>query len=176
MAAKTVCTKCGSDDINAWGDCRPCLRERVTRYHQRHKVEIRQQRKKRQAETFDGKLYVWSTFTSQKLRKTTKRRVAFLDGKPRTSPAPGGTITAAQLRELWHKQDGRCALTGWPMVIRTGKAVPESASVDRIDQTKCYDIDNLRLVCLQANCARLFGSDEDLFRFCEDVVAARGAA
>jgi len=172
MAEIRVCTKCGSDNINAWGDCVPCLRVRVARYHERHKEKVKRQRKERQATTIDGALYVWSHSTAQRLRKTTRRIVAFNDGKPRTKPGPGGSITAAQLRELWLQQDGMCALTGWPMVIRKGEPSLQSASVDRIDKTKRYDIDNLRLVTLQANAARLFGTDDDLYRFCEDVVAA----
>lgn len=171
MAEVRICTKCGSDNFDAWG-CVPCRRIRVNRYHQRHKERVRERRKERETTTFEGRLYVWSHTTSQRLRKTTRRLMALLDGRPRYRPGPGGSITAAELRELWHNQQGLCALTGWPMVIREGKPSLRSASVDRVDQEKPYDIDNLRLVTLQANVARLFGTDDDLYRFCEDVVAA----
>lgn len=116
--------------------------------------------------TEKGKLKRWSTSTSQRIQKTSARRQ---DG--RLQDKPGGDVTALQLRELWASQQGKCVVTGVDMVMVTGKQELNSVSVDRIDPTKPYTIDNIRLVTYQANCAKLFGTDEDLLEFCRRVIS-----
>jgi hypothetical protein len=49
-----------------------------------------------------------------------------------------------------------------------------SVSVDRIDPKIGYTMTNIRLVTYQANCAKLFGTDEQLFEFCRDVLTHLG--
>lgn len=89
-------------------------------------------------------------------------------------------ITGADVAALYHTQNGRCLLTGREMVWGIGAADPlgihrDAASIDRIDQTKGYSLDNIRLVTFQANFARNRFSDDELFAFCEAVLAARAA-
>lgn len=120
--------------------------------------------------TEKGRLYKWSNSASQRCRKVEAYRQ---DGRVRI--APGGTITAQDLRDLWASQAGVCVLTGRPMVMHngSGKSVLDSPSVDRIESDGIYEIGNVRLITMQANSAKLFGTDEDLYAFCEAVLAHR---
>jgi len=63
------------------------------------------------------------------------------------------------LKELWDTQDGKCAITGLPMILdtATGSATkkipkhPNKASVDRIDSKLPYTKDNIQFVCMCVN-------------------------
>ena len=55
------------------------------------------------------------------------------------------------LKELWEKQDGKCALTGRTMTYLAGNKRetnrnPDNVSLDRIDSKKSYLKDNIQLV------------------------------
>ena len=86
----------------------------------------------------------------------------------------GGDITAEQLRSIWHRQQGLCALTGTPMKISPGGQDLHSMSVDRIKPKLGYIVSNIRLTTWQANAARLIGDDEDLIQFCQGVLTYYG--
>lgn len=68
------------------------------------------------------------------------------------------SITIEQLKELWEKQNGICAITGLKMILPRTTAEtnvgPKCASIDRIDNSRGYSIDNIQLVCYSANLAR----------------------
>lgn len=53
-------------------------------------------------------------------------------------------LTAAGIRAIWDKQEGRCALSDEPML--TEREMWDTASLDRIDGSKGYTSDNVRLV------------------------------
>jgi len=81
-------------------------------------------------------------------------------------------VTTADLLELWDKQGGKCALTGWPMTMtrRTG-IVRTNASIDRIDSLLGYTLDNIQLVCVAANKAKFDLSHEEFVQLCRSVLA-----
>jgi hypothetical protein len=67
-------------------------------------------------------------------------------------------ITLEYIKQLWEEQQGRCALTGIPMVHplrKDGKNVKEkslfSGSIDRIDNDKGYIVGNIQFVTMGAN-------------------------
>lgn len=66
-------------------------------------------------------------------------------------------ISIEFIAELWSKQDGKCALTridfSVPQERNDRKASPFSPSIDRIDCSKGYTKDNVRLVCIAVNYA-----------------------
>jgi len=64
-----------------------------------------------------------------------------------------GNITKDNFNEL-KGSDGKCALTGIPLIIETNSGKFNQASPDRIDNTKNYDIDNVQIVCLAINLAK----------------------
>ena len=80
-------------------------------------------------------------------------------------------ITLKDLKEIWDNQKGICPITGWKMTLRIRErerkqAVPNQASLDRIDHTKGYVRGNLRFVSLMANYCRNTYTDQDVLDFC----------
>lgn len=66
------------------------------------------------------------------------------------------TLDLEFLIELYHNQAGQCALTGLSMNLdspKIGRSRPFVPSLDRIDSTKGYTKDNVRLVCWAVNVA-----------------------
>lgn len=84
-------------------------------------------------------------------------------------------LDAEYLQNLWGVQKGLCPFTGWPLILplscdgwANGNS-PESASLDRIDNSLGYVRGNVRFVALMANLARQKFDDADLLRFAEAV-------
>lgn len=75
---------------------------------------------------------------------------------------------------LLEKQQGLCAVTGielMPSATNTKKeSNPWTVSVDRIDSTKGYTKDNIRLVCLMYNICKGIWTDADVRLMCEGVL------
>ena len=86
------------------------------------------------------------------------------------------SVGARDLYLLWNQQDGKCALTNWPMLLPHNSAEwqrsnsPDRASIDRIDPLRGYEPDNIRFVCIMANYAKNAYTDDDLLRFCRAVL------
>ena len=81
-------------------------------------------------------------------------------------------LTVFDLEELDIAQNGKCALSGITLDFRkpVGPSQPNQVSVDRIDNTKGYIKDNIRLVCLMANYCRNGFTDQQVVDFCRSVV------
>lgn len=80
------------------------------------------------------------------------------------------SLTSAALWLLLSKQRFRCALTDIPFdVAPRGHNIvrPFAPSIDRIDNTKGYTLDNVRIVCTIANMARNTFSDDDFYTMCK---------
>jgi len=73
------------------------------------------------------------------------------------------SITVDDLIRLYDTQNHRCALTNIEMAIGTNRH--DSISVDRIDNTKGYELSNVRLVTRFANLARSSLSDTAFHEF-----------
>ncbi len=61
------------------------------------------------------------------------------------------------LDEMFARQDGRCALTKLPMILRddlSTRTRPWAPSIDRIDSAQGYAAGNVHLVCVAANVAK----------------------
>ena len=79
------------------------------------------------------------------------------------------------LKALWDAQQGLCPYTGWQMMLpdkqaRPGKPLikhPARASLDRIDSSKGYVPDNVRVVCWMYNAAKQDWSDADVMMMLE---------
>ena len=74
-------------------------------------------------------------------------------------------ITKEMVWELWKKQEGRCSFTGLPITFKDS-----SASVDRIDNSKGYTLDNITLVHKDINLMRNKFSVEYFKEMCKRVV------
>jgi hypothetical protein len=81
------------------------------------------------------------------------------------------SIVKEDLLELWYKQEGKCALSGIIMenMINGGYNI-FNTSVDRIDTSKGYVKENIRLVCNKVNIMRSNMRDEELLMFCKAIV------
>lgn len=82
-------------------------------------------------------------------------------------------LTVDDLMILYEKQKGLCALSG-RILEKTNSRSLNSLSIDRKDGSDGYTPDNIRLVCWQANAARLDGTDEELFEMCIDILKHNG--
>jgi len=74
------------------------------------------------------------------------------------------TITPEYLKEIYEKQNHRCAITG--------DYLPDirKASVDRIDSTKPYEKGNIQIVTKQANISKHIMTMKQLYEFCKKVL------
>lgn len=83
------------------------------------------------------------------------------------------SLTATDLLELHAAQSGRCAVTDVELTRTYGEGrVATNSSVDRIDGSKGYFKDNVRLVCDRVNAMRGAGSDCELVKWARSVVQA----
>lgn len=83
-------------------------------------------------------------------------------------------VTAEQLWELFLKQDRKCALSGVDLFLETKinsqhnlDRTKHTASLDRIDNTKGYDIENLQWIHKVLNHMRRQYSVEEYVHWCK---------
>lgn len=81
-------------------------------------------------------------------------------------------ITLEYLHKLWNSQNGKCALTGFPMtcVLFNGKKNKYNVSIDRIDCNKGYEIGNIQLVCSAVNMMKGELTIKELKTFCQAII------
>lgn len=72
------------------------------------------------------------------------------------------------LDNLWDKQEGKCAITGEPLLLQLGKnkALPNKCSIDRINNSRGYNKDNVWFVAWWVNSMK---SDMPLEVFAERI-------
>lgn len=84
-------------------------------------------------------------------------------------------LTLDYLKSVWDRQNGLCPMTGWRMRLPDttdgwrGGSVPESASLDRINNKMGYVRGNVRFVAVMVNMARQAFTDEDVQHFARSV-------
>lgn len=75
-------------------------------------------------------------------------------------------LTPTILKQLWADQEGKCALTGFSMVLMGGGAASAyTCSVDRIKDSEGYILGNVRLICFAVNSFRGKMTDTEMFEF-----------
>lgn len=84
-------------------------------------------------------------------------------------------ITYDDIINLYHKQRGRCGLTDIDMtheyiIGESRNHTLTNISVDRIDSTDNYNIDNIQLVCYAINQMKHNLSVDDMYLYCSDIV------
>ena len=83
-------------------------------------------------------------------------------------------ITAKEIWDLFLKQDRKCALSGLPLTI-SGSSRYNDASVDRIDSSKGYTIDNVQWVHKHINFMKRTYSQDYFIEMCKKVAENSGA-
>lgn len=98
-----------------------------------------------------------TSFLHQLLDKARKRRPC--------------ALTRADILDLYAVQEGRCALTGWPLTTtRRAGRFPTNASLDRINPALDYTHANTQLVALAVNRAKADMTESDFIDLCQAVV------
>jgi|APCry1669188970_1035186.scaffolds.fasta_scaffold24152_1 CRISPR/Cas system Type II protein with McrA/HNH and RuvC-like nuclease domain len=75
--------------------------------------------------------------------------------------------TFDQCLELYHKQNGKCAISGRVLVGNAGHV--DKISIDRIDSNLPYSIENIQLVTAQVNRGKMDFQNEDFISMCASV-------
>ena len=76
------------------------------------------------------------------------------------------TIDIEYAWELFLKQDKKCALTGWDIILGN---INKTASLDRIDSSRGYDKDNIQWVHKNVNRLKMDFSQDDFIELCKAV-------
>ena len=81
-------------------------------------------------------------------------------------------VTLEQLVDLWNKQEGKCAISGKEMSYQRNKRQHNmsNCSVDRIDSSGNYTIDNIQLVCWIVNRMKGENTTEELVKWCDYII------
>jgi hypothetical protein len=185
-----ACTKCGKvqpigrfpKDWNSKsgrkGTCKDCYAAYAREYRTRMRPEAKAKAGERRRAIYHGRLKTSAEF-KERMKRNARRwheksprlniHMAVRHGikrRPAVNP-----ITTDYMMGVWEQQKGICAVSGVPMTWGKGKLMPTSVSLDRIDQTKGYEIGNVRLVCYQANTFRGRWSDEQMLAMAKAIVA-----
>ena len=75
------------------------------------------------------------------------------------------TLTVQDINEMFDKQNGLCYWFKIPLIPSNDSKHPQQPSLDRLDRTKGYTLDNVVLTCYSANIGRNETSVEDWKKF-----------
>lgn len=80
-------------------------------------------------------------------------------------------VTAKDLKVIYDKQNGKCALTGLSLKHREKYKAGDlfTASIDRIDSSKGYTKDNIQILNIFMNLAKNNFADEEMKEFINDL-------
>ena len=80
-------------------------------------------------------------------------------------------LTLDYLEALWEKQKGKCAVSGIPMTLNIDNGRnPYNVSVDQINPSGGYTIDNIQLVCMCVNQLKSDFDMEIIFNICKNIL------
>lgn len=80
-------------------------------------------------------------------------------------------ITIEQAWELYERQEGRCALSGVPINLSRNHGKKITASLDRIDSSRGYVLDNIQWLHKDVNRLKMDMPDETLIEWCSKIAA-----
>jgi hypothetical protein len=85
------------------------------------------------------------------------------------------SITVDDVMSMWRVQGGKCALTGRKMTVGAGSgSTGHEPSIDRIDSSGGYSIENVWLVTSSANYAKHKLSMGEFLKLCQKVIEKHG--
>ena len=119
---------------------------------QKSKAKNKEKNKIKQKEYLQAKRKEFS-FRLQMLINVSKQR-AVLKGREHT-------ITVFDLKTLW-PHDGKCPVFGFELQFNTGGFRETSPSIDRIDSSKGYTLDNIQIISWKANRLKSNATVEEL--------------
>lgn len=150
-----LCTLCNKVEIEKGSWCRECTKNYNRLYRQSHKKKLAKMNHRwRKKHSNEYKNMKYAYYTSKPGRVVELYRAAKRRAKEK---GISFSLTTNLIEQMWNEQNNKCALTGIDFQIpqeRTGgKARPFAPSIDRIDCSKGYTRDNVRLVCVAVNYA-----------------------
>ena len=146
----------GTPKYNSW--CVKCIAVKQASYHQRTWGE--------------DKL----AYTAFKRTKSVRSYLQYLRSKAVQRKKGAEVISVDALELLWSTQNGKCALTGWPMTMELANGVVlTNCSLDRVDSTQGYVVGNVQLVCRAANVAKSNMTQSDFVHLCKAVLEKANA-
>jgi hypothetical protein len=169
MMETKICSACGTEkEVSSFtfdssrgryvNKCKPCRAEYLKNYRRANVEHTRQLDRE------------WAAKNRDKISEKNKNRYRYpsLEKKMQMllKTASGDRrsfkvcVTLEDLKNLWEKQQGRCAYTDLPLTP-DGHQI-NTMSIDRIDSNKDYTVDNIQFVCVPVNRMKL-NLDEDVF-------------
>lgn len=140
----------GEPKYNSW--CKKCISEKQSSYHKKTWGEDKLQ------------------YTSFKRTKSVRSYLSYLRGRA-LGRRKDIDIDINHLLNVWEKQEGKCALTGWDMTMILGQGIIQTnCSIDRIDSSVGYTEDNIQLVCRIVNISKSNMPLNDFVNLCKSVV------
>lgn len=122
------------------------------RWREKHKEDIRRKA--------NEKLHNLNGFLARKLSHLKKTKIR---SHSKTIRILDFSISVLDLLKLWDSQNGKCAISGYPMTYP--KSTLFTLSVDRIDPNGGYTTDNVQLVCQGINFAKNKYSNAEMLEF-----------
>jgi hypothetical protein len=144
---KSSCKKCCVAKLSGWRKANPeKAKEQDRKYRDSNKEKISIKNKKRYTNlTLDEKLE--QLLITAKKRKTVE---VF--------------ISIQHIKDIWEKQEGRCAYTKLPLTSEAHQL--NTVSLDRIDSSKDYVKGNIQLVCVPINRMKLDYPEDQFIHLC----------
>lgn len=162
------CTPCATEYKRAWVAAN---RQRVQQYrsdwHKQNKIGVRAKQRERLSKPDTAqKMKEYRRAHATKVRETIRsgnaslRRVLTVLVARASASAKGRSkrrsrafdLTTDLLEQMWHRQQGLCAMSGMKMELVPGHL--RTVSVDRIDSDGDYLLRNVQLVCRWVNMAK----------------------
>lgn len=80
-------------------------------------------------------------------------------------------LTKKYLKELWDRQNGKCAVSGIEMTYSLCEGrTPTNVSIDQINPNNGYTKGNIQLVCMAVNQIKSDLQMDDVYRFCKAIL------
>lgn len=159
-----TCTLCNITEIESGSWCDRCRKNYLKEYRKNNKERLKQSNKNWRK---DNKIH----YNNHQYNNyaTTKGRIQYLIKSARRRAKKKNIefdIDIEWLTSQFENQNNRCALTNIEFYIPTERNIknPFSPSLDRIDPTKGYVKNNVRVVCYIVNCA-LHNFGEEVFNY-----------
>lgn len=135
--------------------------------------EYRNHKDKRctKCKTAQNKLVRTSYSSNQKLDKILRNR---LDGALRRATKKNipFDIDLDLIKDLWNKQEGKCAISDIDMTYELDSGrVYSNVSIDQINPSKGYTKDNIQLVCMSINQLKSDFDMNTVFKICNGIIS-----
>lgn len=82
------------------------------------------------------------------------------------------TLSTSDIRELYNRQDGKCAITKLPLMNVAEYKFPFKPSLDRIDNSQGHTKDNVQIVCIAINYGKNKYTNQDVLDHIEKIKKA----